>query len=179
MPTQKLPEKVEDQVRKYLVDALRPAEIEGYDPTQGDTTAQDYILITSDNDNYGDYYPLIYVSNNAGASVIGGGDTNISSIQGDGSGNNQNAQYSVTIQCQAVENGPYLNDTKYDTLAFELFQEVKYQLKQADKSDFDGFSYVGELTPSGVERSSDAQDNSTETWAQYSGTVPVGALLVP
>jgi hypothetical protein len=85
----------------------------------------------------------------------------------------------VTIQCQAVENGPYLNDTTYDTLAFELFQEVKYQIKQASKADFDGFSYVGELTPSGVERSSDAQDNSTETWAQYAGTVPVGALLVP
>jgi hypothetical protein len=179
MPTQKLTERVEDQIRKYLVDNLRPAEIEGYDPDQGDTTAQDFILITSDNDDYGDYYPLIYVGNNSGSSVIGGGDTNITSIQGDGSGNNQNAQYTVTIQCQAVQNGPYLNDTKYDELAFTLYQEVKYQINQADKSDFDGFSYVGNATPSPVERSSDEQDSSTETWCQYSGTVPVGVIFSP
>lgn len=179
MPTQKLTERVEDQIRKYLCDALRPSEIQGYDPDQGDTTAQDYILITSDNDDYGDYYPLIYVGNNSGSSVIGGGDTNITSIQGDGSGNNQNAQYTVTIQCQAVQNGPYLNDTPYDELAFQLYQEVKYQLKQADASDFTDFQYIGELPPSPIERSSDEQDGSTETWSQYAGAVPVGVIFEP
>jgi len=176
---QKLTEPVEDQVRKYLVDALRPSEIEGYDPTEGDGTAADYILVTSDNDNYGDYYPMIFVSNNDGASVIDGGETNISSIQGDGSGNNQNAQYSVTIQCQAVENGPYLNNTDYDQLAFELYQEVKFQLKEADNTDFTDFTYIGELTPAPIDRSSNEQDNSTETWSQYAGTVPVGVDFVP
>ena len=176
---QKLTEPVEDQIRKYLVGAIRPSEIEGYDPTQSDTTAQDYILITSDNDNYGDYYPLIYVSNNAGSSVIGGGETNISSIQGDGSGNNQNAQYSITLQCQAVENGPYLNSVSYDELAFTLYQEVKYQLNQATKADFDGFSYVGNATPAPIERSANEQDDSTESWAQYAGTVPIGTIFTP
>ena len=175
----KLSQPVEDQVREYLVNNLRPSEIEGYDPTQSDTTAQDFILVTSDNDNYGDYYPLIYVSNNGGTSVIGGGETNVSSVQGDGSGNNQNAQYSLTIQCQAVENGPYLNDVAYDELAFTLYQEAKYQLNQADKSDFDGVSYVGNATPAPVERSSDEQDNSTETWSMYAGTVPVGVIFTP
>ena len=175
----KLTTPIEDQVREYLVQNLRPAEIEGYDPTQSDTTAQDFILVTSDNDNYGDYYPLIYISNNAGTSVIGGGETNVSSLQGDGTGNNQNAQYSLTIQCQAVENGPYLNDTPYDELAFTLFQEVKYQLNQATKSDFDGFSYIGNITPAPIERSSDEQDSSTETWAQYAGTLPVGVIFTP
>jgi hypothetical protein len=175
----KLTKPVEDQVREYLVSNLRSSEIEGYDPTQSDTTAQDFILVTSDNDNYGDYYPLIYVSNNAGTSVIGGGDTNVSSVQGDGSGNNQNAQYTVTLQCQAVENGPYLNGVAYDDLAFTLYQEVKYQINQATKADFDGVSYIGNATPSPVERSSDEQDSSTETWAQYSGTVPIGTIFTP
>jgi hypothetical protein len=179
MPVQKLTEQVESQVRKYLVDALRPAEIEGYDPTQGDTTASDYILITSDNDNYGDYYPLIFISNNEGTAVPGGGETNITSIQGDGSGNNQNAQYTLTIQCQAVENGPYRNSVGYDELAFTLFQEVKYQIKQADYTDFTDFEYIGELTPAPVERSSSEQDNSTESWGQYAGTVPVGVTFFP
>lgn len=176
---QKLTSPIEDQVRQYLVSALRPAEIEGYDPTQSDTTASDFILVTSDNDNYGDYYPLIFISNNAGASVIDGGETNISSIQGDGSGNNQNAQYSVTIQCQAVENGPYRNNTAYDDLAFALYQEVKYQINQAEASDFSDLSYVGNLTPAPVERSSNEQDNSTETFSQYAGTAPVGVNFIP
>lgn len=179
MTVQKLTERVEDQIRKYLVQNIRSTEIHGYDPTQGDTTASDYILITSDNDNYGDYYPMIFVGNNAGSSVIGGGETNISSIQGDGSGNNQNAQYLVTIQCQAVENGPYLDDTPYDDLAFSLYQEVKYQLKQADKSDFADLEYVGELEPANVDRSSSEQDDSTETWAQYSGAIPTGVIFTP
>jgi len=176
---QKLTDRIEDQIRGYLVDNIRPAEIEGYDPTQSDTTASDFILVTSDNDNYGDYYPLIFISNNAGASVIGGGETNISSIQGDGSGNNQNAQYTVTIQCQAVENGPYLNGVSYDDLAFTLFQEVKFQIKQAQYSDFTDLTYIGELTPAPVERSSSEQDNSTQTWSQFAGTVPVGVRYTP
>jgi len=176
---QKLTDPIEDQVRKYLVDAIRPSEVEGLDPTIGDTTKQEFLLVTSDNDNYGDYYPVIFVGNNAGTSVIGGGDTNVSSIQGDGSGNNQNAQYTVSIQCQAVENGPYPNNTPYNEVAFQLYQEVKFQLKQASKSDFNGVSYVGELPPSPNERSSEEQDNSTETWIQYSGAVPLGVIFTP
>ena len=176
---QKLTQPIEDQVREYLVSALRPSEIEGYDPTQSDTTAQDFILVTSDNDNYGDYYPLIFVSNNESGAVPGGGDTNITGKQGSGTGNNQDAIYTVTIQCQAVENGPYLNNIAYDELAFELYQEVKYQLKQASEADFPDFEWVGEATPAPVERSSDEQDNSTETWSQYAGTVPVQVRFTP
>jgi len=175
----KLSAPIEDQLREYIVNNIRPSEIEGYDPTQSDTTASDFILVTSDNDNYGDYYPLIYISNNAGTSVPGGGDTNITSIQGDGSGNNQRAQYTPTIQCQAVENGPYRNDTAYNQLAFELYQEVKFQLKEASASDFTDFSSVGELEPADIDRSSDEQDSSTETWAQYAGTVPIEVQFTP
>ena len=175
----KLSEPIEDQIRDYVVSEIDPTEIQGYDPTQSDTTASDFILVTSDNDNYGDYYPLIFVSNNEDGTVPGGGETNITSIQGDGSGNNQRAQYTVTIQCQAVENGPYLNDTDYDQLAFELFQEVKLRIKEADESDFNDFSSVGELTPSPIDRSSDEQDSSTETWVQYSGTVPITVEYTP
>jgi len=175
----KLSEPIEDQLREYVVNNIRPSEIEGYDPTQSDTTASNFILVTSDNDNYGDYYPLIFIGNNGGATVPGGGDTNITSIQGDGSGNNQRAQYNVTIQCQAVENGPYRNDVAYDTLAFELYQEVKFQLKDASASDIADFSSIGELPPSPNNRSSDEQDNSTETWIQYSGDVPIEVEFVP
>jgi hypothetical protein len=176
---QKITEPIEDKIRKYLVDAIRPSEVEGLDPTIGDTTRLEFLLVTSDYDNYGDTYPLVFVSNNAGTSVIDGGETNISSIQGDGSGNNQNAQYSVTIQCQAVENGPLPNNVDYDVIAFQLFQEVKYQINQAETSDFTNLSYIGNLTPAPVERSSSEQDNSTESWSQFAGTVPVGVHYTP
>lgn len=177
---QKLSEPLEDQIRKYIINNVTPSEIQGYDPTQSDTTASDFILVTSDNDNYGDYYPMIYVSEiDADKTIPGGGETNINGVQGDGSGGNQDTRQGVLISVQTVENGPYLNDTAYDQLAFEIYSEVKVTFKNADESDFSDFHFVGELTPPTVTRSSDEQDSSTETWIQRRGTIPVGVQYTP
>jgi hypothetical protein len=175
---QKLSEPLEDQIRKYIIQNATPSAMEGYDPTQSDTTASDFILVTSDNDNYGDYYPLIYVSEqDNGPTIPNSGNTNVNGVQGDGSGNNQFAIKDVTISVQAVENGPYLNNIDYDQLVFEIYAEL--QAIFGDPGILSDAIYVGELTPPTITRSSDEQDNSTETWIQRQGTVPVGIQFTP
>lgn len=176
----KLSEPLEDQIRKYIVQNATPSEMRDYDPTQSDTTASDFIVVTSDNDDYGDYYPLIYVSEvDNGPTIPDSGNTNINGVQGDGSGRNQYAIRDVTISVQAVQNGPYPNGVAYDQLVFEIYQEVKQTLKEASTSDFADFQWVGELTPATLNRSSDQQDNSTETWAQKTGNLPIGLQYTP
>ena len=173
---QKLSEPLEDQIRKYIIQNVTPSEIEGYDPTQSDTTASDFILVTSDNDNYGDYYPMIYVSEqDNGPTIPNSGNTNANGKGPDG--NNQYAIQDITISVQAVENGPYLNDTAYDQLAFEIYAELQTVFNDVDA--IGDALWTGELTPPTTDRSSEEQDSSTETWIQKQGTVPVGVLYTP
>jgi len=177
MPT-KLSEPLEDQVRKYIVNNITPSEIQGYDPTQTDTTSSDFILVSSDNDDYGDYYPLIWVSEgDNGPTIPNSGDTNINGLQGDGSGPNQTAVKDVTVAVQAVQNGPYLNDTAYDQLVFEIYAEL--QSVFTNTTAISDSLTTGRLTPPTITRSSDQQDSSTESWIQRSGTVPITTIYTP
>jgi len=176
---QKLSEPIEDQVRKYVVDNADPSAMEGYDPTQTDTTASDYILVTSDNDDWGDYYPLIYVSETESPTVVGGGQTNATGLQSDGSGTNQYSIYTVTLSVQAVENGPYLNSVAYDELVFTIYQELR-SIFNAGRDEISDSLWVGSLTPPTQTRSSDETDSgSTDTWCQRQGTLPVGIQYTP
>jgi len=175
---QKLSEPVEDKIRKYIINNASVSGLEGYNPTQTDTTASDFILVTSDNDDYGDYYPLIYVSEQDGPTVPNSGNTNANGLAGDGSGTNQFTTYPVTISVQAVENGPYLNSVDYDELVFSIYQEIHSLL--GGQVTIDETLYVGELTPGTQTRSSDETDSgSTDTWVQRQGTLPVGVQYTP
>jgi hypothetical protein len=178
MPAQ-LSEPVEDQVRKYIIQNISSSEIGGYDPTQGDTTQSDYILVTSDNDDYGDYYPLIYVSQSDNGPIIpNSGNTNVNGIQGDGSGTNQRAIQDVTISVQAVENGPYLNSADYDDLVAEIYSGL-HDLLDGNITLESGVR-MHRLTPPTQTRSSDETDSgSTDTWIQHTGTVPVDIQYTP
>jgi len=138
----------------------------------------DYILVTSDNDDYGDYYPLIYVSEQDGPTIPNSGNTNANGLQGDGSGTNQTTTYPITISVQAVENGPYLDNIDYDDLVFEIYQEI-HSLFGGEVS-IDETLYVGELSPGTQTRSSDETDSgSTDTFVQRQGTLPVGVIYTP
>jgi len=176
---QTLSESVEDKVRQYVVQNLASSDIEGYDPQQSDTTASDYILITSDNDQYGDYYPLIFISEQDGPTIPDSGNTNFNGIQGDGSGANTYSVYNVTIQVQAVENGPYLNNTSYDDLVFTIYQALRSLFGGPITLDSETL-WTGGLTPGTQTRSSDENDSgSTDTWVQRAGTLPVGVQYTP
>jgi len=173
---QKLSEPLEDQIRKYIIQNVTPSAIQGYDPTQTDTTASDFILVTSDNDDYCDYYPLIWVSEvDNGPTIPNSGNTNVNGKGPDG--NNQYAIKDVTVAVQAVQNGPYLNSTEYDQLVFEIYAELQSIFNNPDA--LSDAIFTGELTPPTVTRSSEQQDSSTETWIQRSGTVPVGVHFTP
>lgn len=177
MPS-KLSEPVEDKVREYIVNNITPSEIEGYDPTQSDTTKSDFILVTSDNDNYGDYYPMIFVSENTGPTLPNSGNTNANGMQGDGSGSNQYAIFDVQIQVQAVEGGPYRNSVSYDGLVATIYSELHDILD--GEIQLDPGVRMQRLTPPTQTRSSDEADSgSTETWIQRSGTVPVHVHFTP
>jgi hypothetical protein len=178
MPAQ-LSEPVEDQVRKYIIQNISPSEIGGYDPSQTDTTQDDFILITSDNDDYGDYYPLIYVSQSDNGPIIpNSGNTNVNGISGSGNGGNQYSVQNVTISVQAVENGPYLNSADYDDLVSDIYAGLHDLL--------DGFIQLEQgvwmyrLTPPTQTRSSDETDSgSTDTWVQHQGSVPIHIQYTP
>lgn len=175
---QKLSEPIEDQVRKYIVENITPSNIEGYDPKQTDTTKQDFILVTSDNDDWGDYYPLIYVSEQDGPTVPNSGNTNANGLQSDGSGTNQTTVYPITVSVQALENGPYLNGVSYDDLVFTIYQEI-HSLFGGGVNLTDSL-WVGELTPGTQTRSTDEPDSdSTDTWCQRQGTLSVGVIYTP
>jgi len=175
---QKLSEPIEDQVRKYIVNNITPSNIEGYDPKQTDTTQQDFILVTSDNDDWGDYYPLIYVSEQDGPTVPNSGNTNANGLDGSGRGINQTTVFPVTISVQTLENGPYLNDVDYDELAFTIYEEI-HSLFNGNQQLTDSL-WVGRLTPPTQTRSNDEPDSaSTDTWTQRQGTLPVGVIYTP
>lgn len=175
---QKLSERLEEQVRQYITDNIRPTEIEGYDPQQTDPTASDFLPTTCDWSQYGDTYPVIVVQETDGPVIPNSGNTNSNGIQGDGSGVNQYAVHPVTISVQAVQGDSYRNSTDYDDLVQSIYAEVKFQFKDVDAVS-DGI-FTGTLTPPTATRSTDETDSgSTETWYQHQGTLPVGILYEP
>ena len=123
MPT-KLSEPIEDRLRDWLETNLRASEMEGYDPDQTwseDSPPDNALIITTNWDDYGDFYPIIVVTDNdESAALPNSGETNFNGLQGDGSGPNQQANQPITVSCQAVEGQDYLNDTPPKLVAFQL-----------------------------------------------------------
>lgn len=181
MPSE-LSERPEELVRQYLTDSLRPAEIEGYDPNQTDTSQSDFLPITNDWSYRGDYYPIISVRETDGPSIPNAGNTNYNGVQGNGSGNNQYTIYPITVSCQAVQvdgTSPYRNSTSAETLVFKLYNECHAQVQEADSSAITDAIFIG-MTPPTVTRSNEETDSgSTITWLQRQGTINMGVLNTP
>lgn len=175
---QKVTEPLEAQIRQYLVDNIRPAEMHGYDPQQTDPTAADILPISNDWSDYGDTYPVIVVQENNGPTIPNSGNTNVNGIQGDGSGTNQTAVHPITISVQATQDGDYLNNVDYQTLVTDIYAECRFQLKDVDAVS--NALYTGDMTPPTQTRSNEETDSgSTVTWLQRQGTVPVGFRYTP
>ena len=104
---QTLPQNPEQIVRDLLTDEWSPTTTAGFDPTTTDPTSDSFLPITTDW-NTGDTYPIISITNND-PTVPGGGETNITGIQGDGSGPNQRRLETMQVTVQAS------GDTSYPT----------------------------------------------------------------
>lgn len=185
MPT-KLTEPIEEQVRQFVTDNIRPAEVEGYDPTQTNIDADDHLPVSSDYSRWGDAYPAVFVREGDGAGspqVPNSGNTGYNGLQGDGSGLNQYTIYNVSVSVQAVKPAEdmdmYLNGVNAEDLVFEIYQEIHQQVQENVTTALDDAIFAG-MTPPTVTRSNDESDSgSTATWIQRAGTVNVGVLNTP
>jgi len=175
----KLSERAEEKLRQFLVDNIRPAEVQGYDPQQTDPTASDFLPVSNDWSDYGDTYPIVVVQETEAPTVPGGGATNVTSVQGDGSGPNQLTVFNITLSAQAVQGESYRNGVSAADLVQDLFAECKKQC-QLNTTALSETVWLG-MPPPGVQtRSTEETDSgSTETWVQRQSTVPVGVLYTP
>lgn len=184
--TTTLTEPIEEQVRQFLTDNIRPAQIEGYDPTQTDPTADDHMPVTSDYSQWGDVYPAVFVRESSGAGgpiLPNSGNSGYNSLQGDGSGVNQRAVYQIEVSVQAVKPpediGVYLNNVKAEDLVFKIYQECHQQVQQQAGRGLGDADTLG-MTPATVTRSnSDTDSGSTNTWIQREGTIFASVLNEP
>ena len=178
MPS-KLSERPEELVRQFLVDNIRTAEIHGYDPQQTDTTATDFLPVTSDWSFRGDYYPIISVREDDGPTVPNSGETNYNGLAGDGSGPTQFTTYPINISVQAVQEGAYLNGVSAEDLVYDIYSECHTQIQTNAETAVSEAHFVG-MTPPTVTRSTDEPDSGdTITWVQRAGTISMGVTNTP
>lgn len=178
MPS-KLSERPEELVRNFLASNLRPGEMQGYDPQQTDTTATDFLPVTSDWSFRGDYYPIISVRETDGPTLPNSGNTNYNGLQGNGSGPNQYTIYPLNISVQAVQEGAYLNGTSAQDLVHDIYQECHHQIQNTTETAVSEALFVG-MTPATVTRSTDEPDaGDTITWVQRQGTINMGVINEP
>lgn len=164
---QTLSENPEELVRQLLTDEWIPSNTEGYDPTTTDTTASDFLPISTDW-NTGDIYPIITVTNND-PTVPGGGETNVTGKQGDGSGNNQRRLETMQLTVQASGDTDYLNDVTAHQICETLYNEAFRVLwdNQSAPNDDDIWNYFVTPATHTVEKS------DTSSFHQYVGSVTI------
>lgn len=177
MPT-KLSETPEEKIRQFLTDNIRSSEIQGYDPNQTDTQSTDFLPVTSNWSDYGDYYPMIYVGEEDGPTVPNSGNTGFNGFQADGSGPNQWNIKNITLSVQAVEEGSYLNGTDAKTLINELYQECHHQI-QNNPTALAETEHIGITPPTWTKNQEETDSGSTITWLQAQGTVYMGVIDEP
>jgi len=177
-----LSERPEELIRQFLTDNIRPAEIEGYDPTTTNTDASDFLPITNSWSRFGDHYPVIVTRETNGPTVPNSGETNFQSVGQNGP--NQFVVYNVTVSCQAVESRDvdvpvYRNQTRSAELVKELYDECRTQVQQNAADGVSEATFIG-MTPATQTRSSEERDSgSTLEFVQRQGTVSMGVLNTP
>ena len=179
--TTRLKQRPEDLVRIYIAENIDPAEIQGYDPTQSDRQAIDFLPVTTDWSERGNQYPFIAVRELDGPTIPDSGNSNYNSLQADGSGPNQQAIYPVTVSVQTMEGGGYLNGVDHDDLAQEIYDEVFQVIQDGAGAELDntGVQLLG-MTPPTTTRSNNEDGNTdTQTWLQKQGTVNVQFIDTP
>lgn len=177
---QELSERPEELIRQWLVDNLESSQMHGYDPQQTNPSATDFIPVTSDWSNRGNFYPLIYIGENDGPTIPNSGNTNSNGLQGDGSGVNQTATHTITLSVQVMEGGAYLDGTEFDNLAQDIYSHIHSKLQTAAPKTISEGLFTGVPTPPTPTRNQEQNENgSTETWYQLQGQIPFGVIYTP
>jgi hypothetical protein len=124
--------------------------------------------------NAGDSYPIVSVTNND-PTVPGGGETNVTSIQGDGSGNNQRRLENVLVTVQAAEDSDYNNGVEAHQLVETLYNHAFQIAWEADEATYPG---VWGFHPEPGTHSPVESSNTNPTH-QYQGTFTIGWNKTP
>ncbi len=177
MSPKTLSETPEEIVRQLITDEWGTPDVPtgGYDATQTDPDATDFLPVTTNWAGFGNTYPVISLTNND-PTVPGGGDTNVTGVQGDGSGPNQRRFETMTMTVMASErdDGDYQGEDAHSIVKIlydHAFQVVWNNQHAPNHSEINGFYPTPgtHTTPS---------DDST-TAEQYSGAVTVDWLKTP
>jgi len=128
--------------------------------------ANDFPISTSW--NAGDSYPILTITNND-PTVPGGGNTNVTGLQGDGSGQNQRRLETMLMTVQAAEGDDYNNNLEAHELVEVLYNHAFQILFEVTSADYNGIwdVYVTPGTHSPVET------DSTAPTHQYQGNVTI------
>ena len=182
MPT-KLTDPIDDTLRDFFENNIRPSEVLGYNPDQTwpeDNPPDDALIVTTNWDEYGDFYPIIVVTDNENAPVVpNSGETNYNSLQGDGSGPNQYLNQPITVSCQATEGKDYLTGVGPKTVARKLAQECHQLIQTNSEGVSSEYIWNGATPPIHTQSNTEENGTSTDTWHQYSLTVDVGYINEP
>jgi len=177
MSPKTLSESPEETVRQLLTDQWGTPSVDdgGYDPTQTDTTASDFLVITTDWSGWGDTWPIISLTN-TDPTVPGGGDTQVTGIQGNGSGPNQRRleTMTMTVMASQTDTGDYQGESAEDIVRIlyeHAFQIIWNNQHASDFPEINRFS----VTP-GAHTTNGPDSSQTE---QYSGNVTVDWLKTP
>jgi len=176
---QKLSERPEELARQFVVDSIRPGEIQGYDPQQDDPQATDFLPITSDWSLRGSYYPFVSIRETDGPTVPNSGNTNYNGLQGDGSGVNQYTVYNILVSAQAVQGGAYLNGVDHTTIVTDIYDEIHHQIQNNTEDAVSEALFTG-MTPATITRDTEETDSgNTQTWIQAQGSISMGVIDEP
>lgn len=174
-----LSDTADELVRDYLTNNLQPANIGGYDPDQSPTEGNypsNFLPITTDWSNEANHYPII-VCQPESSTVLGGGDTGYTSVQGDGSGVNQDTQENVLVSVQTLEGSSYLSDRDAKETGRLIKNGVHALIQSNAASPPEG--YVFSVEPFGLTPDPGEEASNTDTWYQYQSTVTITYTNTP
>lgn len=177
MPT-KLSEPSEELFRQFIIDNTRSSEMQGYDPKQTDTTAADFLPVTKDWSEFGDYYPIVVVQP-AGPTILGGGETGFTGVQGDGSGPNQYTLENVTVSVQATDDTTYRNSTDARPLIQDIYAEIHHQVQNNVTSAISEAQWATTSPGTTTTSQQETDSGSTVTWLQKQGQMGFAWLNEP
>jgi len=179
----KLTNPIDETLRDFFETNIRPSEVLGYDPDQTwseDTPPDDALIITTNWDDYGDFYPVIVVTDNDNGPVVpNSGETNYNSLSGNGSGPNQYQNQPITVSCQATEGNDYLTGAGPKEVARKLAQECHKQIQLNSEGVDSEYIWNGATPPIHTRSNTEENGTSTDTWHQYQITVDVGYIITP
>lgn len=166
----KLSELPEESIRQFLVDNLRPSEMEDYDPQQDNPTTDDALVVTNDQSEWSSNYPLVFVDG-TDPTVPGGGETNYTAIQPDGSGPIQDVIANAIISVQATDDQTYgTGNVEARTIIHDIYQECHHQIQNNATTAITDAQYATITPPTLTKSTSEDDAGSTTTWKQLQGT---------